>query len=462
MTLEFQEKVLQYLLQEKTAKKFVSLVDDSCFEQPYDKLIYKMLAEYTKEFGNTPSKISMLEYFSIQSKKAGLKEEITAQMVRRVKLLYEPIDSDTGLIRKSIRAFAQRLQTKHLFINNTEKVADGDDKFFEKLYSSMSKISKLSDEQTDEDRKGGFMLKDFDKFSSSLPEGKPTDFSKWNGMTAAKGFHTPQLIVLMGAPKAFKTGTMLLTAMGYVRDGMRVYYADCENGIEDLIPRTHQAILECERWELKLPENRKLLPAMVEQWKKLGGDMHIEIYPSNSKTLEDVDEDLQRLKDEHGWVPELIVYDYLDLFEPADKSVKETRFKIQHVYKHAIRLNMKYGCFAITVSPVGRNAVSKEVINMKDFSEDFAKAYNCHGSFALCRTETEVKAGVMRLIPVAQRSGEQYDGTEKTTCYFKIEEKKMFLAEITKEEHSTLVEAFLIDRPQEGRNKRASRSLKDE
>jgi hypothetical protein len=405
----------------------------------------------------------MLEYFRISSKKANLKEEVTNEMNRRVKLLYEPIDSDTGLIRKSIREFAQKLQTKHLFIDNTDKVKDGDEKFFEKLYTKMSKISKLSQEQLDDEKRGGFMLQDFDKFTTVLPEGRPTDFKKLNNMTAAKGFHTPQLVVLMGAPKAFKTGTMLLMAMGYVRDGMRVYYADCENGIEDIIPRTHQAMLECERWELKKPENKELLPNLVEQWKKLGGDMCIEVYPANSKSLDDVEEDLQRLKDEYGWIPEMIVYDYLDLFEPADKSVKEPRFKIQHVYKHAIRINMKYGCFAVTVSPVSRTAVAKEVINMKDFSEDFAKAYNCHAAFALCRTDTEIKAGIMRLIPVAQRSGDIYDGSERTTCYFKMDEKKMFLQEIDKEEHQKLLEGALVDRPKDGvRNKRAIRSLKDE
>lgn len=108
--------------------------------------------------------------------------------------------------------------------------------------------------------------------------------------------------------------------------------------------------------------------------------------------------ELERLRDERGWVPDVILWDYPDLFEPTDKSIKDKRLKIQAVYFEIINLNHKWGCFSMGLSQISRNAVNKAVINMKDFAEDFGKAANCHAAFAICRTEEEMEAGTARLI----------------------------------------------------------------
>lgn len=470
MTLQFQEQVLKYLLQFKEGKKYVGIMDNTCFEQPHDKIVFDMLSAYVTKFDVIPSKTSMLEWFDREAKDAGVKEDVYNSMTRRIKLLYEPVAEETQLIRFSIVEFTQRLQTKHLFISNVDKVASGDEKFFMDLYKQMTKITKLHDDQDENEKnRGGMLLRDHELHKFEKVDGVPTDLKGLNRMTAAKGFYTPQLVVLMGAPKSFKTGTLLNIALGYVRDGLNVYYADTENGIGAIRTRSRQAMLHCERGELK-DLNPKALE-VVEAYKRMGGDMEIDFFPARSKTLDDVDENLTYLWDNFGWKADLIIYDYLDLFEPVDKSVKEPRFKIQNVYHHAVRLNNKWDTFAITVSPVGRKAVSKEVINMSDFAEDFAKAYNCHAAFAICQTDDEIAAGIARIVPVAQRDGAQYDGTEYTTCYIRIEHARMLIEELTKIQYDRLLDEAISgrvvrkDTPDKGKGGtklRNSRRLKDE
>lgn len=445
MTVKFQEQVLKYLLQQKEGKRFITLIDNTCFEIASDKIIFDMLKEYVTKFNVLPSKVSLLEWFDRNAKEAKLKEDIKTAMVNRIVVMYEPLSEETNLIRLSIVEFAQRLQTKHLFLENVDKVKEGDEAFFQLLARQMLKIGKLTEANEDEEKnKGGFLLKDHDNFKYDvIKEAKPTDLKGLNKLTAAGGFYSPQLIVLMAAPKGFKTGTMLNIVLGMVRDGLNVYYADTENGIGAIRTRSLQKMLDCEVSELR--EMKDKAKEVVKWYKKMGGDMEIDFYPARSKTLDDVDENLEYLKAEFGWVPDVIVYDYLDLFEPADKSVKEPRFKIQNVYHHAVRLNNKWGCFAITVSPVGRKAVSKEVIQMSDFAEDFAKAYNCHAAFALCRTDDEILAGIARLVPVAQREGVAFQG-DFTTVFLEIDEKRMHIAEIDRIEHSRRLDNALSGR----------------
>lgn len=463
MTIQFQEQVLKYLLQYNESKKYVGIMDNTCFEQPSDKIIFDLLQGYVTKFNVIPSMVSFIEWWHIQAKQAGVKEDMVVSLVKRIKVLYQPMTEETKLIKHSLVEFTQRLQTKHLFLDNVDKVKEGDEKFFNQLHRKMVKISKIGEEGDEEKNKGGFLLKDWAYTTDLDVEGVPIDLKAINRMTASGGFYSPQLIVLMGAPKSFKTGTMLNIALGLMRDGYKVYYADTENGIGAIRTRAAQAMLQCTRAELK--DLKAVAREVVSRWDKMGGDMIIDFYPARSKNLGDVDERLEELKAE-GWMPDFIFYDYLDLFEPENSKVVESRFKIQNVYHHAVRINNKYNAAAFTVSPVSRGAVSKEVINMKDFSEDFAKAYNCHAAYAICQTEEETTAGLARIVPVAQRDGTQYKGDD-TTCYVRIEHPRMILEELDRETYSQLMDDAIggrIDekkkRPTNLRN--GKRKLEDE
>lgn len=201
-----------------------------------------------------------------------------------------------------------------------------------------------------------------------------------------------------------------------------------ENGIRPMQNRFYQSVMECTRDELRGFKQDGKLTDMMKRFAGMGGDFRIGYFPAHVATLDDVDAELEYLKDEENWVPDMIVYDYLGLFKSSDRKVTEKRLILQDVYHHAIRLNVKWGTFAINIATVGKNAVNKAVITMKDFGEDFAQAYNCHAAFAICRTEEEMEEGVARIIPVAQRDGVPYRGSN--TCMIEINEDIMQIEEI--------------------------------
>ena len=166
---------------------------------------------------------------------------------------------------------------------------------------------------------------------------------------------------------------------------------------------------------------------MIDGFKVMGGDLQIGFFPAGKAKLDDVDLELEYYRDEFNWVPDVIVYDYLDLFQGPDPR-KDKRIQIQDNYHAAIALNVKWGMWAMTVSTVNRGAVDKAVINMKDFGEDFAKAYNCHAAFAICRTPEEMEFGTARIIPVVQREGVPYAG--KNTCTIQIQAELQNIYEV--------------------------------
>lgn len=259
-----------------------------------------------------------------------------------------------------------------------------------------------------------------------MPVGEPCFLEGLNNLTEAKGFYSPQLIVFLGGPKSFKTGLLLKTALEYAKTGYKVFYADFENGEKMLISRIQQALLECTRTELREPTNRKILENMFTGLRRFGGDIRFKTFRAKHDTLNQVDEELDRLYSQSDWKPDIIFYDYLDIAASAAK--KELREAIQFNYHHAVALNKKYDCFAFTVSKIKQSAVSKPVIGITDFAEDFEKAYNCHAAFGICRTDNDMERGTARIIPIAQRDGQPYKS--HLGVWIELDEERMIINEM--------------------------------
>jgi replicative DNA helicase len=305
--------------------------------------------------------------------------------------------------------------------------------FFEKVDT----ISQIQNQGLSfEDSQAGFMYRDLGKFTDTHIQGHPTFLHDLNQLTAAGGFYSPQLIVFMSGPKAFKTGFLINFAVNFWRDGLNVYYADGENGENSIRNRVKQTIMSCELMDLNDPDVKEEVDELTTRIHNYrGGDLYIRNYPALTASVLTVDKDLERLKETYNWVPDVIVWDSLDHFIPSksDDQKRDTRIQSRIVYFEAIALNKKHNVFAIAPSQVNRAAISKKVFSMKDIAEDFSKIMNAHGIFAICATEEEEEMGIKRIIPVAQREGKKYKGSN--LCIVKVDEEKMKISEVDKEQY---------------------------
>lgn len=431
MTKEFQEELLRFLFQDPTAKRYRECLDVTLFDNPSWQVVYDLWDSYVEKFNSSPTKAAMIEWFSseLSKGKVAIEERVKQEILTTITSLFRPSIVSTDFVVHKIIEFAQKKGTRNLFSAYADKIPTADDGLFEKIHADMGKIVRLRHELEDKKDSGaGFLLQDMFSPRRKDVKGHPTFLTKVNNMTAAKGFHTPQLIIFLGGPKAFKTGILINILLEYVRSGLNVYYADAENGADSIRKRFTQAILECKKDEIGL--YTKELKQILKRFKSFkSGDVHVEFYPAQVSTLDHVDADLERLKAEHNWVPDIIAYDYLDLFASTDKTIKDKRLIIQNVYHHAIRLNNKWNTFAFSISPVKSSAINKIDIKVTDFGEDQAKAYNCHASFAICRTEQEMAIHRARIVPVVQREGVPNRYNASTTCVLELDEENMSVKE---------------------------------
>lgn len=431
MRAEFQDELLRWLCQNRDSKKYILVLDADVFDMINHQIVFGLLKGFVEKYNGLPTVANLLHYYD---KELQLKSEKfdsgTIKLIEdTIRDAFIPIATNSEQIREAVLEEYQKKLTKNLFIDYASQAKSADKKVIAEIYNKIRKIKDVSEIDLDEEKnKGKFLLADFQTGNYNLVQGIPTYLKALNRMTSVKGFYSPQLIIFMGAPKSFKTGTLLNIARGYMQDGHNVYYADAENGEDRIADRMKQAMLNATYPELVSGEEDGILESIVEKYKLRGGDFLADFYPMATKTMNDVEDRLNQIKDDYGFVPKVICFDYLDLFRPIDHTIRDKRLQIQAVYQDAMRLLKKWDCIGFTLSQVGRDAVEKVIIKATDFAEDFGKAANAHAAFALCGTTAEREAGYIRILPVVQRDGvAQHSGA---ACYVKVDEGRMQMEEV--------------------------------
>lgn len=428
LEFNYQLDIIRYIISNKDVKVLVQDLEEDIFTYPELKLLFNCVKKYEAEFLVTPKKNSLVHYCkNLLCNNQTVDTDLHNEVYRLIELAYLPGESDDKYIFEKLVLFAKRQLTRKILIDVAGKIDSLTDSDYLKVILEMKKITNLG-ETAVQNVPGKYLFKDFSMDRIVSADVTPFFLRGINEMTSAGGFYPPQLVIFLASPKGFKTGTILSAAVDFaINKQKKVLYCDTENGIQSLTDRAYQAMVKCNfeellsgRYDSRLQESSKIICSS-------GGEIRFEYFPSGISTLDDVENKIIDLQLD-GFKPDIIIYDYFDKFNSSDKKISEKRLKIQQIYDHAIRLNVKYEMFALSVSQVKQNAVGKAVINMTDFAEDFGKAANCHAAFAICRTEYELNNGYAHLIPVAQRQGSRYlPGKE---CIVKIDESRMDITEL--------------------------------
>jgi len=430
MTTEFQKNLLRYLLQNRDGNQYFPYLDGNLFDLAIHKIAFDILSGYYKKYGQLPTPVSASQLLEDElgqtdSLPEGLAEELQAFF----KECQVPLSgNDQKFIADQLIQSVQNKTADRLILDYSDQKLSID-----QLSSKLGQVSLLTKGGDIQNTKG-FLVQDRHHHFDDGIEGAPTFLQDLNSMTAARGFYSPQLIIFMSGPKNFKTGLIIKLGIEYARDGYRVYYADAENGLRAIRNRAKMAIMECTLDELYDSNNADEVDITMENFYRfMGGDIFVDYYPAGTATVGDVRNRLYMIREKHNWVPEIIIWDSIDHFLPTNliDQRKETRLQIQRVYHEVIALNSELGAFAIAPSQVNRKAISKKVFDMQDVAEDFGKMMNAHGVFAICATPEELEQKIRRIIPVAQREGSRYTGTNQ--CIVMVDEERMVMQEVDKE-----------------------------
>jgi hypothetical protein len=133
-----------------------------------------------------------------------------------------------------------------------------------------------------------------------------------------------------------------------------------------------------------------------------GNRLRIKAYPAYSANLSTVMHDIDHLEYTDGFVPDIIVHDYMDISAPED-SRTEGRDRIDQTWKMAKNIAATRHCLFATASQANRMSMERRDVRQIDVAEDIRKLAHVDAMFSLNQTPWEKRQGFMRIGTMAHR-----------------------------------------------------------
>jgi len=411
MSENLQELVLHYIIQTGSTE-VIGHLRKSMFEHPDHAKIFEAIESHLKLYNEVPNIPIILEYG----------DSTETEWYDACTRFLTPLNSPEYVAAK-LNHFIKTGQFRDLMDKVVPEIKDGKDVYGE-LLSQFEAIASIDVGNT---KLSGDFIED-SEIDFDFKEGHPTFLPALNKMTAAGGFYSPQLIVFLGGPKTFKTGFLINLGVNYAYDGMKVFFADFENGQEELKRRVQQCICRSTVDDLYSNEMRDEYKDQKEIINEAGGKFYIKSFTPRVDGMRTLDAEIAAISQEKGWIPDILIIDYLDIMGSDIKGGDhERRHIIQSNYMGAVGLNKKYGMFTFSVSKAKQSAFKKKSLDEEDFAEDSEKVYNTHAAFGFMRDATDHQFHRARIKPIVQRSGVSRG---KDDCWIEIDEEKQMVIEL--------------------------------
>jgi hypothetical protein len=143
-----------------------------------------------------------------------------------------------------------------------------------------------------------------------------------------------------------------------------------------------------------------------------GGNLRVIAYPAYSANLSRIKYDLDDLEYTEGFIPDVVITDYLDITAPED--TKQTgRERSDETWKMGKNISSSKHCLHFTASQSNRASFKKKNVTQIDTAEDIRKIAHADGVLSLNQLPQEKRDKIIRVGLIAERDGE-FD--EYKTC----------------------------------------------
>lgn len=140
-----------------------------------------------------------------------------------------------------------------------------------------------------------------------------------------------------------------------------------------------------------------------------GGTFLIKEYPSSTARVSDIRDYLTRVESAHQRKIDMVIIDYADLLEGRTRSRgggddNVVRHILTSIYTDLRAIAVQRDLAMVTASQTNRSSVNKEIVTIGDLAEAFSKAHIADIMIALCQTQEEYDACVMRFFVAKNRN----------------------------------------------------------
>lgn len=373
---EFQVEVLALLLKDiPFLRNNKNVIKPSYFDNPLFAKFCKVVLEYYHKYAVSPSKAVLGELLE-------LKPDTPEQFL--YDRIYETTVSDAEYVTESVRRFAKfqavkrqlSLADKLLANENYDLIEKGlyealhtGEESYEGPRSYFDNIDNLVERIKTESRDRRFV-------ESLIPE---VD-NALNG-----GIRPAELNIIMGTPGSGKSVWLINMAYGALFTGKNVLYISMEMSA-DWVERRLSTRITGIPTERQAYESEELL-RRVREVGVVMGEMRTQFWPSSTASVADVRALLDKLAHVDDFRPDLVLVDYLELFDVLDENEYVSQGRTAKVLRG---LSAEYNFGLWVATQARRSAMDKTHLKMDDKADSFRVMQDADVVIGLQRTEDNV------------------------------------------------------------------------
>lgn len=218
----------------------------------------------------------------------------------------------------------------------------------------------------------------------------------------AGGLAAGELGCLLGAAKGGKSTGLGHIALYLAGLGGTVVYITLEMGEQPIVDRQDAAISLTPIDQLV--KQASAVEGKVSKWfAEKGGEIVVKYMAPRSTTCREIRAYLQQLRLEREIIPTALIVDYGDLLGAVSAEYEKRHEELGVVYTELRALLGEFKIPGWTGSQANKEALSQQVITAANVAESYKKVGICDVLVAICRTEEEKQAEMVRLYVAACR-----------------------------------------------------------
>jgi len=224
------------------------------------------------------------------------------------------------------------------------------------------------------------------------------------------GIGRQELITFLAPSGGGKSVGMLNLGYNLMARGLNGVYISLEMRDKKVARRTDQMIARMASG--LIPGNRTVVATEIEKFhEKTGAKFFIKRMREGTTNANHIIAYLRELEARHGFRPDWIIVDYLDLMEPVRRGAGESMFlKDKYVSEEVRAIGFDYDCIMISASQLGKHATSAieegRQMHQGDVQGGSSKTNTSDLMIALVKTEAMHEAGEYRFEFVKSRNSD--------------------------------------------------------
>ena len=383
----FQIKVLAALLvQVEFLQDLVEDVEESYFDGPATRWIFKKIKEYYRKYNTVPTS----DYLKTELKKLTV-ESLQADVKTVIKQAYEASDEDLRYVQEEFTSFCRNQKMREALSNSVSFLEEGN---IESICLAVEKASKVGEKKDI----GHLYVKDVEsRYREDTRNPIETPWPIINSKTQG-GLGAGDLGLIFGNPGGGKSWCLVALGAHAVMEGKTVVHYTLELS-EGYVGKRYDACFT------KIPvqnlfSHRQEVENAIST---LQGQLVIKEYPMKRATPMTIENHLKKLIS-NGIIPDLVIIDYLDLLTTREKG-KEVKMEVDDIYTSVKGMAKELKLPVWTVSQVNRAGAKDDIIEGDKAAGSYDKIMTADISISLSRKKEDKVEGTGRFHFMKNRYG---------------------------------------------------------